>query len=177
MSVVTQLKPLTAKQRDTFLISLANGHSVTKSAKAAGHWRQHLYRLRAADADFASDWAAAVEAGVDVLEDEARRRAVEGVPFELYDKDGNLLRAETRYSDKLLELLLKGRRPDIYRENPRFEISGPGGGPIEIEDRSASLADVARVLEAVGALAELSRGAASREVPAARALLAEPPQG
>lgn len=52
-----------------------------------------------------------------------------------------------------------------YGTNARVEVTGADGGPVEIEDRSASLADVARVLEAVGALAELSGGAARDTLP------------
>lgn len=176
MSTLVQQRPITAKQRETFLEAVAKGHSVTKAAGMAGRHRSMFYDLRKADPDFALLWADAVEAGVDVLEDEARRRAVEGVEWQVFDKDGNVVRVETRYSDKLLELLLKGRRPGVYRENARVELSGPGGGPIEIEDRSASLPDVLAVLIAVGAAPELGR-AAGGEVPAARALLAEPPAG
>lgn len=58
---------------------------------------------------------------------------------------------------------------DTARLDPTAE-----GGPAKIEDRSASLADVARVLEAVGALALISRGADRPEVPADRALLPAP---
>lgn len=53
-----------------------------------------------------------------------------------------------------------------YNGNTRVEVTGADGAPIEIEDRSASLADVARVLEAVGALASVGGGAARQELPA-----------
>src|SRR5947209_7038205 len=33
-----------------------------------------------------------------------------------------------KYSDHLLQTMLKGRRPDVYRE--RYEHSGPGGAPL-----------------------------------------------
>lgn len=37
-------------------------------------------------------------------------------------------------SDRLLEMLLKARRPDKYRDNGRLELTGAGGGPIQVED-------------------------------------------
>lgn len=57
----------------------------------------------------------------------------------------------------------------------RVEHTGADGGAIKIEDRSASLADVARVLEAVGALAQLGRGTDRAALPDNRALLPAPP--
>jgi hypothetical protein len=48
------------------------------------------------DPSFAAEWLDAAEAGIDLLEDEARRRAMAG-------------------SDLLLIFLLRNRRPDVYR--------------------------------------------------------------
>jgi hypothetical protein len=45
---------------------------------------------------------------------------------------------ELEYSDTLLIFLLKGIRPEKYRE--RFEHSGPEGGPIEFSDARAYIA-------------------------------------
>jgi hypothetical protein len=63
--------------------------------------------------DFAAAWEELEEMIVERMEGEALRRAVDGVKRETYDKDGNLIRDETVYSDTLLIFLLKaaGRRP------------------------------------------------------------------
>lgn len=56
------------------------------------------------------------------------------------------------------------------------EVAVTHTGVVEIEDRSASLADVVRVLKAAGALdAELSSGTPRPNVPAALPLLPAPP--
>lgn len=60
------------------------------------------------------------------------------------------------------------------RQTVQVEHTGANGAPIQVEDRSASLADVARVLEAVGALAELSSGSSRLALPAPPHILAEP---
>lgn len=59
---------------------------------AAGISKSHAYELRQRDEDFALRWADAIEEGTERLEEEARRRAMDG-------------------SDTLLIFLLKARRP------------------------------------------------------------------
>lgn len=54
--------------------------------------------------------------GADALEDEARRRAM-GVAEDVYDGKGNVVGTRMRYSDLLLMFLLKGLKPEKYREN------------------------------------------------------------
>lgn len=51
------------------------------------------------------------------------------------------------------------------------------GGTVKIEDRSASLADLARVLDAAGALAHLQRDPALPDVPGLAQVLAAPVDG
>jgi hypothetical protein len=38
------------------------------------------------------------------------------------------------YSDSLMALLLKAHKPDKYRENTSLELSGKGGGPVQLSD-------------------------------------------
>lgn len=63
---------------------------------------------------------------------------------------------------------------EAFKDESKLEVSGPNRGPIQIEDRSASLADLARVLEAAGALTGIVSGVAGDAVPDARELLAAP---
>lgn len=153
--------------RFVFLMNLAEAGLVGESAMAAGIHKATAYRWYSSDVEFAQAWDAAIEASADLLEREARRRAIDGVeepviyqgqmtPVYEYEADGSMRmveRTETatdgkeiwvrtpvqarnpdgtlkwltvrRPSDSLLQFLLKGRRPDVYRE--RFEHSGPGG--------------------------------------------------
>ena len=62
-----------------FLAALARGSSVVESAAAAGISTTTAYTLRKADADFAEAWRIALEDSADVLETEARRRAIDGI--------------------------------------------------------------------------------------------------
>jgi hypothetical protein len=117
--------PLTARERRVFLEQLAVGWSVTHAAAQAGRDRQRFYELRESNEDFAEAWLHAVEAGTQVLEDEARRRAVAGWEEPVFQQ-GELVGSVRKYSDQLLTLLLRGRRPAVYRE------SAPAAGSLVI---------------------------------------------
>jgi hypothetical protein len=129
----------TTKQR--FLDQLATGATV-RNAAGDESTRRRLYELRHTDADFAAAWRTAEDEGTDLLEEEAQRRAVEGVPRETFDKDGNLIRRETVYSDTLLILLLKARRPEKYRDNAKVEHAGDPDKPVVVEHRGVKLSDI-----------------------------------
>lgn len=58
-----------------------------------------------------------------MLEQEARRRAVDGVEDFRLDRDGGE-HTFRRYSDTLLIFLLKAKRPDVYRERYEHEHRG-----------------------------------------------------
>lgn len=102
----------------SFLDLLRGGHTVKHACDQAGLGRSTVYDRRGRDGDFADQWAEADEQGVEVLEQEARRRAVDGVEDFRIDRDG-VEHPFRRYSDTLLIFLLKARRPDVYRD--RFE--------------------------------------------------------
>ena len=90
--------------------------------------RQTVYDWRAADPAFAAAWDAALDQAADTMEREAFRRAVEGVEEPVYgrvakDSDGEIGRI-TKYSDTLLIFLLKGARPEKYRERQQVEHTG-----------------------------------------------------
>lgn len=111
----------TAAQRKTlFIEALRGGATVTAAAHAAGYNRRYAYTARAADEEFALDWDDAYEAGTDLLEGEAARRALEGVQRPVFQM-GVKVGETTEYSDNLLILLLKGRRPERFRE--RMDIT------------------------------------------------------
>jgi hypothetical protein len=57
----------------------------------------------------------------DALEEESIRRGLEGYQRPIYQR-GELVGHETVYSDQLLNLQLRARRPDKYRE--RVDVSG-----------------------------------------------------
>ena len=138
-----------------FLGALSTGLSVTGAGTQAETPRRTLYNWRAADPVFAAAWDDAVEAGADVLEDEARRRAVEGVEEPaLYmgrivkDEQGNMLTVK-KYSDTLMVLLLKGRRPNVYRERVSQEINANVNAKVE-HSADAGFIEIVGALECVG---------------------------
>jgi len=137
-------------KKKLFLDYLAQGWTVTKAAAAADLAQVTPYRWRQADPEFKQAWELAVEAGTDRLEDEAYRRAVEGVEETAY-YNGQPVGVVRRYSDNLLTLLLRGRRPHKYRERSATEFSF--GAPLE-PDRNENA--VAELLEQVEALVRLS---------------------
>lgn len=108
---------------DRFLELLAGGHTVKHACEEAGLGRSTVYDRRQRDAGFADRWAEADELGVQVLEQEARRRAVDGVEDFRLDRDGGE-HTFRRYSDTLLIFLLKAKRPDVYRERYEHEHRG-----------------------------------------------------
>jgi len=87
------------------LEALARGMSPARAAKVAGVGRSTAYLWRREDPEFAQKWDDAVADGIDLLEDEVCRRALEG-------------------SDKLLMFLLERRRPEVWA---RPKANGPKG--------------------------------------------------
>jgi hypothetical protein len=76
--------------------------------------RSSAYLWRERDEDFRKAWDEAVEEGTDLLEDEAKRRAVEGSIKPILYK-GRIVTFVREQSDTLLIFLLKARRK-MYRE-------------------------------------------------------------
>jgi flagellar biosynthesis/type III secretory pathway chaperone len=129
------------RAREVFLAELADGHTVKYAAEKAGVSRQAAYSWREMDEDFRLAWASAEEEGIQALEEAARKLAVEGTEVQIFDRNGNLLRTEFKQSERLLEFLLKAKRPKTYRE--RVSVTGEDGGPLEVkhvEGASAALA-------------------------------------
>ena len=74
-----------------------------------------------------------------VRQDEAHRRAVEGVVENVYSASGKLCGTRTFYSDRLLEVLLKGDSPERY-STQRQQVEVQGGVTVVVEaafDRKA----------------------------------------
>lgn len=148
-------------KKGAFLAAYIRTASITKAARAAQVERQLHYRWLADDAEYPKQFAAAQTEAAQILEDEAIRRAHEGVLEPLVYKgrfqykvrpkkkpDGSYVEENGRkvyedygaplairkYSDGLLQMLLRGFMPTKYRENSSVELSGPGGGAIPVSD-------------------------------------------
>ncbi len=113
-----------------FLEGLRETANVSRAALDAGVGRRAVYKERDASETFWEAWDDAIEEGLDYLEEEARRRAFEGTQKPIYYK-GMKVGVVREFSDTLMIFLLKGRRPDVYGDRVKQEVTGKGGGPIE----------------------------------------------
>lgn len=113
--ILTPKKSLTKDWKAVFLRVLAKDANVTAAAKAAGIVRRYAYDARESDPAFAAAWDSAREEAIDALEAIAMRRA-------------------RTQSDTLMIFLLKGNRPEKYRETVRTEVSGVKGSPLQVEN-------------------------------------------
>lgn len=102
----------TKEKDEIFFDVLSHGWSVRKAAADSGYNRTTAYEWRKDDEEFAARWQQAVDAGTEAMEDIARERG-------------------ERQSDTLLIFMLKGRKPEKYRDNASVEHSGKGGGPVQ----------------------------------------------
>lgn len=119
------------KNVETFLAVLRKGRTVASAAAAIGIARRTAFEWKADDPEFHKAWTDAVEEGTDRLEEEAHRRAVEGVPGRPWQsKEGDIVQIQ-EYSDTLMTLMLKGKRPHVYGDTTKHV--GPDGGAIKIE--------------------------------------------
>jgi len=135
----------TTKKREQFLLTLAETGCVKHAATAAGLDKSALYRFRKRNPDFAQAWEEALEIGAGALEDEAHRRAAEGVEEPVYYK-GEVVGTVRRYSDVLLIFLLKGLKPERYN---RAAVGAPpeGGRPAELAAEIVATVAAMKALE------------------------------
>lgn len=113
---------VTPEKKAAFCAALvAAGGNVTRACEAIDVARLTAYRWREDDPQFAKDWDQAKAAGLDALEDEATRRAFEGTSEPVYHQ-GVPVGTVQKYSDTLAIFLLKGGKPEKYKE--RVEHSG-----------------------------------------------------
>ena len=110
----------------TFIRVLATTGRVKVAADRAGLHRSRLYKLRDRDKKFRALWKKALEGRSDLIEDEAMRRAVQGVEEPVYYM-GSICGYKRVYSDALLGKLMEGNIPEKYRANHKVEVTGAVG--------------------------------------------------
>lgn len=124
------LQARTLKAQAAFLREFALCGNVLRSCQqikvsrsTIGEWRKQPV--------FEAIYLQAIDDAADLLEEEARRRAVDGVDEPVYyqGKKCGLVR---KFSDAVLMFLLKGRRGDVFRDKASIEHSGPDGQPIQV---------------------------------------------
>lgn len=135
---------ITHPQKRAVLLAYAGSMRVNHAMQAAKISRTHHYHWLKTDPDYKAAFAEARAMAADVLEDEAVRRAIgttEGA------------------SDTMLIFLLKGAKPETYKE--RYEHTGAGGGPIQVQN----LPPDARQARLAALLAKRSNGHAEPVTP------------
>jgi hypothetical protein len=104
---VAEPKPRVRRRRpdweERFLEVIRASGNVRLAASACGVDRTTPYAAAKRDPAFAAAWAAAEQDAIDVLEAEARRRALAG-------------------SDSLLQFLLRALRPEKYRDRVDLHV-------------------------------------------------------
>lgn len=121
---VTPKKRKRARWEAAFIAALARLGVVTYAARAARITTQTVYVARRDSQEFAEKCKEALQEAADRLEKEAIRRAITGLVIKKFDKGQPIIDpttgkqyVEREYSDTLLIFLLKGMRPEKYRES------------------------------------------------------------
>ena len=110
----------TAKNRQRFLAAIADSGNITAACEAARLSRAAMYEWRADDPSFAAEWDAALELGLDSLEDELMRRAKDGTLRPVF-QGGEIVGHIREYSDTLGIFMLKSRRRHVYGDRQFIE--------------------------------------------------------
>lgn len=116
------------QREDTIIAWLEKGYTLGLAAEKADINRRTLIEWRQADEDFNKRVEDAIERGTDLLEDEAKRRATDGVDEPVFQQ-GECVGFKRVYSDTLMTMILGGRRTKYGRT--RTEVTGADGGPVQ----------------------------------------------
>jgi hypothetical protein len=147
-------------RKRAYLVALSMTPRFEMAAHIAGVSSMTGYKWRRdGDADFQEAYQLAREIAIERAESEAWRRAIDGTVEDVYGSLGSdpntgksvgtgIIGQKRNHSDNLMMFMLKGHRPDKYRE--RFEHSGPNGGPMQvqaIDPRALSTETLQRILD------------------------------
>jgi len=108
--------------KPAFLSQLSINGNVSSACDAAQVERSTVYDAKRNDPEFAAKWEEAIEIACDSLEAEAWRRAVNGVNSAIYSQ-GKYVADEIKYSDTLMQTLLKANRPDKFADKLIIKLS------------------------------------------------------
>lgn len=102
-------------KKQAFIEAYCQAGTITAAARVVGIHRSQHYDWLKKDAEYAGSFEQAEQSVADMLEREAIRRAVEGVERPVY-QGGRLVGTVQDYSDTLLIFLLKGHKPEKFKE-------------------------------------------------------------
>ena len=135
--VAPRRNSITAKRQREFISHLAATGIVAEAARHIGASMEALYKLRQRPGaeEFCAAWDAAVDRGVQRLEDGALARAIRGEE-RMVVSAGQHMGSEIRHNDALVMFFLRNRRSDRYGSNVR------PGHPLYERIRAEVLAEV-----------------------------------
>jgi len=164
--------PLTLEQRAAaqlvFLSALRVNGNVTAACDRARISRETAYTWREKYKAFGAEWDEAQKRFDDRIRTAFVERGIEG--FEepmvsagkvVYGPDGRPLMVR-KYSDTLLLALARSRMPE-FRDKQQLEHSGPGGSPIQVQQRHPHLMHLSE--EELDMLEHLARKAGGADDP------------
>lgn len=122
-------KKTTPEFKAAFLAMLAELPNITVVSKLLGISPSNVSVARRADPEFDEAVLEAINQGYDMIEEEARRRAVEGVLTPVF-YEGEEVGQVRKYSDQLLVMLLKGYKPKKFNRGVTAKFDGGGAEKI-----------------------------------------------
>lgn len=128
---------LDAKKLNSFLHHLGRTGSVTFAAARSGLHRTQLYKHRDRNAAFRKKWEAALNLGIDRLQDDAIRRALHGTERAVF-REGKQVGAIRQYDNRLMQFLLRSHRPAIYAAPPVQATPGGISPAMRLEEWKAA---------------------------------------
>ena len=153
------LNPIARAAAKRKIVRLLKKHgTISMACIGASITRRTYYEWLNSDPQFNADATEAIELSIDVLEIEARRRAEKGVKRPVY-QGGRLVGYTREHSDRLMELMLKAKRPEQYNPKPEtnhyqqtnvqitqaVNQGAPGPVPVLSEERRAELEYLQRI--------------------------------
>jgi hypothetical protein len=114
-------------KKRAFLLAFAEIGQITRAARAASVDHSLHYYWHKTDPAYREAFADAKDLAAATLEEEAIRRARDGVKRTIFYQ-GEAIGEELTYSDTLLIFLLKGAIPDKYSD--KHELTGKSGAPL-----------------------------------------------
>lgn len=135
-------------KKRAFLTAFAKVGTVTHAAEIAGVNRDTHRIWLQKDPEYAAAFERAKDAFADLLEKVALERATEGWEEPVF-QGGKEVGRVRKFSNTLLIFLLKGLRPDKYRERYEQKIVG-GGDPVSVRLEGLSPEDIRALARLAG---------------------------
>jgi hypothetical protein len=149
-----QLALAASRRKRRFLDAFAESGLVYHACERARISHGTVCTWRREDPEFNLLYQEHLDAAIETFAKEAVRRGRDGWLEPVY-QGGKKVGSIRKYSDRLLELVLKAKLPEYRQASVKHEHSGPAGGPIVVTNviegySDAELAEVNRMLESKG---------------------------